>query len=92
MSLFECPSVLPDGLPRGFTNDAIVCATPIYPQQTVLTFEKSRRFIQSRDLNERFIPGTPVLTQIEMEEKKPYYGKFRLYNLNEIMSHIIYYY
>ena len=73
MSLSECPSVLPDGLPRGFTNDAIVCATPIYPQQTVLTFKKS-----GRGSNKRFIPGTPVLTQIEMEGKKPYYGKFWL--------------
>ena len=73
VSLSECPSVLPDGFPRGFTNDAIVCATPIYPQQTVLTFEKS-----GQGSNKRFIPGTPVLTQIEMEGKKPYYGKFLL--------------
>ena len=79
MRLSECPS---GSTYRRAPNNAIFCAIPIYPYQTVLTFVKSGRGSNRRtDLKTK----TPVSTRrdIDMHGKKPYFGK---YNLTDMVS------
>ena len=72
MKLFRCPTGTPLDT-RLTTNNGVVCVTPVYPVQTVLTFVKS-----GTGENKRILPETMEVKRIpiEMDGKKPYFCKF----------------
>ena len=65
MKLFRCPTGTPLDT-RLTTNNGVVCVTPVYPVQTVLTFVKS-----GTEKNKRILPETMEVKRIPIEMDIP---------------------